>query len=754
MTRLRLNSLSATLLASTVLAPSFAAAQDIEDTEFLGTLVLRAINDGGAGVSTNEAANTSGSRVPVDPDDLPRAVTILPRELFEAQGARTMEETVAYSPGIVTETYGQDDRYDEFVLRGFEAQIGGVHRDAMPLRTIDWASWRTEPFGLESVNILRGPTSDLYGANQPGGLINGVTKRPEFTFGGEFRAALTAEQGKELGVDVTGPISDTLAYRFVGLVNSSGTSFDAVDSDRVYIAPSLTFAPSDTTTFTLYGQYQKDNVGDTYASVPEYGSRETNPLGSFGPDTYTGNPDYNDIKTTQNYVGYEFEHEFSPSFTFMSRARLSKNDWDNKTEFVAAYVNMLALSIPTPTASQLASIDTAIMSRFDVDQEVRQNSFDNALHYSFDTGSAKGSIAIGVDHYSLASETAFAYGYAGDRNLFTGAVTNNLAGAIPPDLPSQRNTDLKQTGLYLNGFAEFGEKFVAAGGLRFDKVKYDVTGSLATPVPNPPGPTQVVQAPLNHSLDETYTSGNVSLGYRVNPETLVFGAVSQSFNLPPSGMLASGDALSVETSKSYELGVKYASLDGNSSISASIFNITKQNVAYVDPNAGNSLVYVQAGEVRSRGIEVEATHDFQNGLSLFGSVAYVDPKITKDPRYQGNRPGRTPKISASLFAQYEVQQIDGLAFGLGVRHAGSRYSDVANTIKIDPVTLFDASVSYDTGDWQVRLAGRNLADNQSIGYCAAPFIGAPLLPAAAAANARSCVYSAGREVSLTLSRKF
>jgi iron complex outermembrane receptor protein len=297
----------------------------------------------------------------------------------------------------------------------------------------------------------------------------------------------------------------------------------------------------------------------------------------------------------------------------------------------------------------------------------------------------------------------------------------------------------------VTGFAEIGEQFVVSGGLRHDRIDYDIKGFSTSPAG---------LQNFDHQVNETFTSGNIALGYKVSPSTLVFGSVARSFNLPPSGMLASGDALSLETSRAYELGVKFASLDGNTSIGASLFNITKQNVAYDDPANGNPLVFVQAGEVRSRGIELEATHDFQNGLSLFGSLTYVDAEITKDPTYQGNRPGRAPKISAAVFAQYEVPQVDGLAVGAGVRHAGTRYADVANTIEIESMTLFDASLSYDTGDWHVQLAGRNLADKQSVSYCTGAFL--PFTGPAAGLNAYSgsCVYSAGREISLTVSRKF
>lgn len=744
MTRFHSKSLSAMLMMSTILAPAFGVAQDAPeagDDGYLGAIVLQAINDGGADVSAVEAANTAGSRVPVDPDALPRAVTVLPRELFDAQGARTMEETVAYSPGIVTETYGQDNRYDEYILRGFEAQIGGAYRDGMPLRTVDWASWRTEPFGLESVNILRGPTSDLYGTNQPGGLINGVSKRPQFSFGGEVRTTLTSDNGKEIAVDVTGPLSDTVAYRLIGLWNEAGTNYDEVDTGRLYFAPSLTFAPSDQTTFTIYGQYQKDNVGDTYVIVPRYGSRDPNNTATFGPGTYTGNPDYNTIETTQNYLGYELEHAFDNGITLTSRARVSKNDWDNKTEFPAAFVNLsylLGAPVGLPT-----DVDTAIMTAFDVDQTVKQNSFDNALRLEFDKGAVRGNVAVGVDHYSISSDTTFSYGYRGERNLITGVKTNLLTGTVPPLLPAQRSTELKQTGVYLNGYAEIGDKLVASGGVRHDWVKYETSGFTT-------GLTGV--QPFAHKLDQGVTSANLGLGYRVTPALMAYGSLSHSFNLPPSGMTSDGRGLDLETANAFELGLKFQSLDGRSSLGLAAYSITKNNVAFDDPASGDSMVFTQVGEVSSRGIELEATHDFDNGLSLFGSLNYVDASIGSGSAYAGNQTARAPKFSAALFAQYEVQSIDGLAFSVGARHTGSRYADIANKIELDAVTLLDASVKYDINDWEMSLAVRNLTNEQYVGFCSSSFLplGNPVLDSASG----SCVYGAGREVSFSVSRTF
>lgn len=723
------------------LIAGMAQAQDGEEPEFLGTLVIRSINDGGEGVSNTEAANSAGARVPVDPDALPRSVTILPQELFEAQGARTMEETVAYSAGIVTETFGQDNRYDEYILRGFEAQIGGTYRDGLPLRTLDWASWRTEPFGLESVNILRGPTGDLYGANQPGGLINGVTKRPRFSFSGEFRTAVTDEGGAEVGLDVTGPISDMVAYRFVGLVNESGTIYDEVDTGRIYLAPSITYAPSDDTTLTFYGQYQEDEVGDTYVLVPQFGSLFANGVARYGPGTYTGNPDNNDIDTTQSYIGYELDQRLSPSLSLMSRARISENDWVNRTEFPAAFVNLsYVLGAPVGLPND---IDTAIMTKFDVDQTLRQNSFDNALIYEFDTDRISGELAFGVDYFDLSSETDFGYGYRGERNLINGAVTNFLAGTVPTELPARRETDLSQAGLYISGHAEIDSRFLLSGGLRHDRIDYEQRGFTT-------GLTGIIA--FDNDVEENFTSANLGVGYKVTDTFMAYGSIARSFNLPPSGTTATGGALDLETARSYEFGFKHTSADGHTAFNAAIFDITKNDVAFDDPTSGDPLLFTQVGQVSSRGVEFEITHDFQNGLSLFGSLTYVDAEITKDAIFGGNRPARAPRFSAAIFAQYVVPQVEGLAFGVGARHTGARFSDVSNTLEMESVTLLDASVSYQYKDWNIRLAGRNLADKEYIGFCGSSFL--PLGSPALDSFAGSCVYGAGREIALTVSRSF
>ena len=743
----RMLSLKHALLASTLLVSSQAIAQDVAtpESDFIGTIVLQAINDGGAGVSDVEASNTAGSRVPVNPQDLPRSVTTLPRALFEAQGARTLEEAASYSPGIATETYGRDDRYDEFTLRGFEVQLSGNYRDGMPLRTVDFAGWRTELFGIESVNILRGPTSDLYGANQPGGLINSVSKRPQFTFGGQVRTAIKSDGGAEAAIDITGPLSDNVAYRFIALKNEFGTNFDEVDTGRTYIAPSLTFGVTEDTTITVYGQYQKDDVGDVYVNVPEYGSLRDNANGTWDRDLYTSNPDRNDVEAVQTFLGYEAEHRFSDQLSFVSRARSARSEWDFDTEFATAFVNISYLVNPLfglPPVGEPGDIDTGVMTKFTVDQTLEQRNFDNALHYKFDTETVKGQLAFGIDRLSLDSDLESALGYTGERNYVTGDVTQFLAGRLPTDLRNERDVELEQTGIYISGFAEFNDRYIVSGGIRRDTVDYRARGFNTL--------LDASVAEFDNKIEDTFTSANLALGYRLTPEWMIYGSTARSFSLPLGGVRADGSAIDVETARSYEVGLKFASLDQTSALSIAYFDITKSDILAADPS--DNRFVTQVGEVRSRGVEIEGTYDFQNGLSLFGSLTMTDAEITEDAQFEGNKVARVPDVTAALFAQYEVPQVEGLAFGLGARYTGTRFSDEANDYEIDPVTLVDASVSYQKDNLSIMAAMRNVADTEFIGFCNAkrPVFNNETLDSVSG----GCVYGAGREVSLTASWRF
>lgn len=720
------------LAISISMAGSITHAQSASDEVNLGTILLESASEKPLENYEGYAAEASSTATRGLPGDLaksPRSVTVVTRKQAEDQGARTLEDAIAYTAGVTVQTYGSDGRYDQYAIRGYEGQSTSTYRDGMPLRTFGWGAWRTETFGLERIEVLRGGTADLYGANEPGGVVNAVTKRPQFTFGGEFLTRLNSNGGGEAGIDVTGPLSDTVAYRFVGLFSDTGTVFDEIDEGRIYLAPSLTWKVTDNTNLTVYAQYQKDDIGDTYVIVPQYGSQLPNPIASYGNDFYTGDTDRTEIESTQVYVGYEFDHEFNNGLTFRSRARYAENDWFNQTTFPAAFYSSTGVA---------GAVDTAIMTDFDVDQTTTQISFDNALVKEFSFGNVNGQVIGGIDYYKAEYDNTYSFNYAGNYNLLTGDTF--VIPGVPTTADIVIDQDIKQLGFYLGTSAEIGDNWLVTGTVRHDRLDMTTTSGGAS-----------------QRNKSSYTTGNVGLSYTFNNGVTLFSNAGRTFNLPPIGVDAAGDILDVETANSFEVGTRFRPLGSNSLLSLALFNVTKDNTTQLLNEFVGDPRLEQVGEIRSQGFEVSANYAFQNGIAALANYTYNDAKITQNTTNQGNHVARIPRHSASLWVNYEVQdpRFNGLSLGVGARYTGDRYSDSENTAsrKISSYTVFDASIAYKWDDWNVTLAARNFTDEQEVTFCTSG--------AAAAAQAGvntseagGCSYGSGRTIQLTMTRSF
>ncbi|MEO1110373.1 MAG: TonB-dependent siderophore receptor [Pseudomonadota bacterium] len=732
------------LVVSVGLAAQSAQAQTTDE------VVLDPITiEGGASDSLEnvdgyaaEAAETALRGLPSDIAITPRSISVVTPEQINDQGATTLEEAISYTPGVTTQTFGADGRYDQYAIRGFEVQNSNTYRDGMPLRLFGFAGWRTETFGVERVEVLRGASSSLYGASQPGGLVNVVTKRPRFENSREFLARTSSDGGLELGLDVTGAATEDLAYRFVFLGGESGTQYDETDENRIYFAPSLTWAPTDQTNLTLFAQYQKDKVPDSYILVPQYGSQLPNPIAHYGNDFYTNNPNRNDIETTQNYLGYEFDHEFGNGLTFRSRARYADNDWTNKTGYAAGFFSsaILAGQPALPNA-----IDAALLVDFDVETRTKQATFDNGLSKEFSFGNVDATVIGGVDYYRSDYTDSLSYAFGGFKLLESGTIVGSPAVPSGPLQIVNTSQDIRQTGVYLLGNFEIGQRLVVDAGLRHDWV--DITGTSSS--------TSILgSSTTNLDNKQNFTSANLGASYTLDNGISLYGAVARSFNLPPGGTDVNGDQLNIETSQSWEVGAKFRPLGTNSLLSIAYFDITKKDTPQeVLSNPGR---FEQLGEVRSKGIEVAANYSFGNGLSVLGAYNYIDAKITQDSRNQGNRLARIPEHSASLWVAYDLAQVPGLRLGAGARYTGERFSDNANTaaFKVGSVTVFDASVSYQWDGWTAVVAARNLADKEYVTYCQIDQTDILNLVPINQAQAGGCSYGAGRSVELSLTRRF
>ncbi|MCV6595851.1 MAG: TonB-dependent siderophore receptor [Mangrovicoccus sp.] len=712
-------------------------AQDGEPLEPLEPITI-SLGEGNLGSVTGFAAEASGTALRGLPADLartPRSVTVITPKQAEEQGARTLQDTLAYTPGVAAGTFGSDGRYDQFTIRGFDSQNSSNYRDGMPLRTYGFTSWRTEVFGMERIEVLRGPTADLFGANAPGGLVNAVSKRPEFAFGGEVQGSLFNHGGGELALDVTGPASENLAYRLVALFNDSGTQYSEADKRRIYLAPSFTWRASERTNVTVFAQYQKDDIPDSYVLVPQYGSQLPNPIAHYGNDFYSGDPYRNTVESTQNYIGYELDHEITDSVTFRSRARYAKADWFNQTVYSGAFY--------ASTGAGRGAIDSTADVDFDIDGDQSQYNFDNGLEIDFNAGAASGTVIVGVDYYGARDEYSRIDAPSGFRNLLTGAKQ-------PLDtikLEAGYDQEIKQTGLYAISTTEIGSNWLVNAGLRYDWLDIDVETTSNLEFVNPS---------FEYTSKEEHLSANLGVSYTFENGVSLYGNAARSFNLPPSlGLDVNGEPLKVQEANAYELGARFRPEGSNSLLSLALFHIEKTNEAQqVLPGR-----YEQSGKVRSRGVELGANYALGHGFSVIGAYTYLDAEITEDRNNQGNDFARTPRHSGALWLSYDVQDmgLEGLTLGGGIRYIGERYSDAANTeaYKLSAVTLFDASIAYTRNDWRAILAARNLTNKEHVTFCTGSSARAILgFSPAQLAEASGCTYGTGREISFTLSRLF
>ena len=279
------------------------------------------------------AGNSStGTKTNTPLREIPQSVSVVTRDQIEDRGAETLNEAIGYSAGIGVNPFGDDARFDQFIIRGFEQNTTGVYRDGLRLPVFSFTGFRIETYGADHIDILRGPTSVLYGLNNPGGLVNVVSKMPSEQAFGEVWASYGTDDNKAVGFDFGAPSDNgKVAYRITGLLRDADTQVDFVENDRVYIAPSLTFKPSDATTFTILANYQKDNTGDTFQLLPADAVLN----GTIPRGTFLGEPDFSHLKGEQWGVGYQFEHKFDPAWTFRQNLRYDHATVDYQTIFPA-----------------------------------------------------------------------------------------------------------------------------------------------------------------------------------------------------------------------------------------------------------------------------------------------------------------------------------------------------------------------------------------------------------------------------------
>ncbi|AYG63543.1 TonB-dependent siderophore receptor [Rhizobium jaguaris] len=673
---------SALAAVSLALAPA-AWAQD-SATE-LPKIVVVGKSDRAIGPDATIVAKetTTGTKTDTPIIDIPAAVSVVTEKELEERHVDNLQQAVAYTAGVLTDEFGNDDRYDYIRIRGFDQTALGTYRDGLTARIPAWyTASRLEPYGLQRVEVLKGSTSMLFGLNAPGGLINAITKRPPEERRGEVYTSF-GDGTKEVGTDFGGPLDadGVWSYRLTGLAKDGDLGWDYSKDDRLYIAPALTIKPEEGTSLTILTDYYKRNGT---------GARGFPTGADLNIDTFLGEPDFNRFNTRESDIGYQFEHEISDGLTFRSNARYTHLSLD--------YAEVYGASLD-PTADRQA---------FSVDGLSNRYVIDNQLQYDTGWKAFDSKALVGIDYANDNTRENIQYGTAGPIDIYNPV----YCGLSCIDLNPYVNWRVKQqaVGLYAQEQLTFDDRWIATLGGRWDHVHTTA---------------DYVDLGTRDDNTESAFTKRVGLTYKINSNLAAYANYSESFQplvTPTANGYSLNGSLKPQKGRQYEIGLKYQPDSFDGLFSAALFDLTQTNVpTYVTP-----LIQEQIGKVGVRGIELEGKAALNDRVNLTLAYSYWDAEIREDGTggNVGNRPQRVPRHLASAWLDYTIPgegQRGDLTLGGGVRYIGQTYGDDANTVSVGGYIVFDAAVSYDvTKNVKLAVNATNLFDRK---YVASSYYG-------------------------------
>jgi iron complex outermembrane recepter protein len=642
--------------------------------------------------------SATGTKTDTPIVEIPQSISVVTSEQIQAIGAQTLKDALAYTPGVNTSPWGDESNYDWIYVRGFDAYSPGFYMDGMQLRnTGSWGIWRTENFGTERIEILRGPSSVLYGQGGPGGVVNVVSKRPTDEPIRMLQMQLGNYSHKQLAGDFSGRLDEDgkALYRVTALVQDAELATGGLPNDKFFIAPSLTLKPSTDTSITLLSQFLRLRNGSVWNNFPAMGTLLSNPNGKIPVSTFTGEPGFNRYNQDQWMLGYLLEHRVNDTWTLRQNARYGSFKTDYKTMYEGGFVTVNPGDPAAPENFRLIS-----RTPFASKEKARSFTVDNQAQAKLQAGDWQHTLLFGLD-YQRSNFDVVAHwgGTAAPIDLYDpeygGPVTLN-----PPFLDGL--TTLAQTGFYMQDQIKYDERWVFTLGGRYDKATIDTENRLG--------------AGSNSSQSDGHFTGRAGMVYLAPNGLAPYVSYSESFSPITTTDPTTGKPFSPETGRQYEAGIRYQPTGRSERYSAAIFDLRRQNYVMWDVMG----VPKSTGEVQVRGLELEMLIQPVRNLNLMAAYTWTPTgEVTASavPSEVGKAANAIREHQFSLWSDYRLA--GGVKIGLGARYMGSTWgTNESAPEKIPAYTLLDGMVGYEVGSWTLALNGRNLTDKDYVANCA------------------------------------
>ena len=622
--------------------------------------------------------------------ETPQPIIVIDDELYLAQGAVSIGDTLNYVAGVTANPYGPDSRVDGALVRGINAL---QFRDGMRDIFSYYASIRADPYNFDQVELVRGPASVLFGQGALGGIVNLVSKRPQFETSGEISLRYGSFDRKEALIDLTGPLTDNVAGRIVARVRDANTQTDYVPDDRVMVAPSLAFELSPETTLTLIGLYQEDDGGSTSQFLPLVGTILPNPNGQLPNSLFVGKPGWDRYDGRLLQGTALFEHRFGDDARLNIKARYIDSDLTYFTHYPNNYSN--------PTNPYLDE-DQRIMGLYVDGSIARMEIFstDSNAQFNFNTGAnIEHTLLVGADFsFNTVHKTA-GFGFETfDIYDIDYAALSDYGGGLPGTPYVSEDVKQDQLGLYVQDQIRFYGRVSLVLGARRD---WTSSRSLG-----------------NQRQYDSATTFRAGLIAEVIDGVSPFVSYTESFE-PITGTASDGSAFIPKTGTQYEAGVKFHPLDGLL-LTVTGYHIKEQNRPVSDDATTDPFDQIQIGAMTSKGVEVEGSASLPGDLTLIANFSYNEAEEDGTNRQLDN----VPKTNASFWATkgFALGQDVSLRIGGGVRYVGKNRSYGAafpDGLVTPSYTLADAMAEISWQRWSVAVNATNLFDERYYSACLA-----------------------------------
>jgi catecholate siderophore receptor len=626
--------------------------------------------------------------------DIPQTITIVPASVIEAQGATTLRDVLRNVTGISIQAgEGGVPAGDNLSIRGFSARtdffIDGVR---------DVGGYTRDPFNVEQVEVVKGPSSSIAGRGSTGGVINMATKTPHLDATRSVSLGLGSSAYKRGTLDINQPVGDNVAFRLNAVWNDANTpGRDAVTSERWGIAPSLAFGIGTPTRVTLdYAHLDQDNLPDygipwvPNTNVPLRPYADQSPPVDFSNFYGLTSRDYEDTKT--DVATGRVEHDFGSGLSLRSIVRTGRTKRDSLI-----------------TAPRFEGNDSTAIRRTDWksrDQSDGIVASQTDLTSRFRTGSLGHALVTGVEVAREASENWNRIEQGGlqpSTDVFNPDFSTPYSSHLVRD-GAVNDATAHSTAVFAFDTLQLTPNFEVTGGVRWDRFSLDYR--------------TVNAASQEFTLDRTddmvsWRGGTV---YKPRPNGSIYVGVGTSLNPSTEGLSlsASTAALDPEKTRSVEAGTKWDVLGGRLGFNTAVFATSKKNARTPGVNPGDPPTVLQ-GEHTVSGVEFGVNGNVTDRWQMFAGYTFMDSEITQSNNAAevGKEFGNTPNHSLSLWTSYRLPR--DVEVGGGAQYVGDRFNSNTGTRTAPSYWVIDAMAAYRVSEQlTMRLNGLNVANERYI----------------------------------------